>query len=319
MASNYQQFEEDNDFGVSASNLSFVEFVEDEQPNSNEAGITSEVSIKDRNNNGNNQFINDVEQRMNSRSSTQQLNPARSYDKQKDAEQNFHKSKQGVSNQSIPNVLRWEQEGESLVNFDINNEPRSEIKSLDCSNLDLQLSSSSMSSKLQHESNVLIPPLVEEENMYADEDCFSDASSRFAEESSSCNEESDTGTVVRSLKMRSCRSSQSDASIKNSHNQNENNNKKKKLLPQTSNSDEKTSETSSNRRERATPKNTKQRFRSVQLSSMRALPANIRNKPGSWLMKNVEYGQRLVEKNGASNVQIVVNMLSKISSFALKI
>ena len=292
MASNYQQFEEEEDkFGVSASNLSFVEFVDDEIDNE-----TMEISRKDKNNNGSHLFSSGTELSKSSLTSF---------------EVEYHeRPQQGLSKQSSnssvhpgsqPSILHgsihWEQKEQSLVDLDADESG--------VSSLSLQFSPP-MSSKHPLDDGLLVSPLGA--NTFPQDERLSDVSSYLAGDSVSSGDETESDvTLVRGVKIRASRSSRSETSLHSFHNRNENNNKKKKLLNHDANAKESASETSAKRSNVSTQNLPKSRFRSVQLPSIRSLPTKTRNKPGLWV-RNVEYGQRLVEKNGASNIQITVNI-----------
>ena len=95
---------------------------------------------------------------------------------------------------------------------------------------------------------------------------------------------------------------------------NTNNNKKKSLLSCSKNNSNQTKERNESRRGKFTkPKLiTKKKFaqnrrsQSFQLSSIRVLPTP-RKKLFAWSQKNVEYGKRIIAKDGTSNVQVSVS------------
>ena len=297
MASNFPQFEDELDFRHSISNLSLVEYVDDEVTESDDESL-QERNIKDRNNNGNNRF---------------DVGHTSAFGHNQENNENTFDANQGVNRQSLSNSIHWEQEGQNLVDSIIPKEEPTVQLEVDESQIPMTVFKRP---PLRSDSELLIANL-DEENISEPNQYNLDHTSQFKEVVSSSNDESEEEFLMKSTKVRTFRKSHNNASFHSLRNLNENNNKKKKSLGNnSSNSSENiekgySSETSLQNSETAMLRDryAKGRFRSVQLSSLRTLTPTKNSMPGSWMIKNVKYGQRLVEKDGTSNIHIMVGFL----------
>ena len=297
MAKPYEHFDDDqNGVTTSASNISFIQPIHDEGKQSGVDTLVNDNAKHCYKKDSNNAFENAHKKNK------------KLFVRVKEKNDFLNERTLGKSGQSLVNALHWEKEGQNIEAGLIESQTVNDTAS------DVPLLPVSHTPQTQSQNNGTLGVKVvsqhqsEEENDY---NYISDTASSFIGNSALSNDESEIEEpFVRNGKFRLLQV-RSVPSKRSSRNLNFNNNKKKKIDEERNNPSSTKDSLSPDmardsddsfalQRERFA----KGRFRSVQLSSIRALSAT--RKRGKSMEINVAYGQRLVEKNGSSNVQIVV-------------